>query len=258
MPAAMTTNGEPSRSALRALDVFEAFRDARRPLSLSEVARLTKMPVSTCHGVFKALERRGLLYFGFGRDAYPTRKLFDLAQGINAHDPVALRVEPALAKLRDEVDETVILGVRHGATVLYLLVLESSRAIRYSSQAGEHKPLHSSAIGKVMLGAMPPGELDAWLRSAKLERVTGTTIVSPSRLKADLVASRARGYYSTHGENVSDVMAIATPFRMGTSIFGVAIAGPLLRMAEREGTLGKRLVRAMKTMELDSPSQARR
>ena len=38
-----TMNGESSRSSLRALEVFEAFREARRPLSLSEVARMTDM-----------------------------------------------------------------------------------------------------------------------------------------------------------------------------------------------------------------------
>src|SRR4051812_3474483 len=109
----MANNGEASRSALRALEVFEAFRAARRPLSLSETAKLTSMPVSTCHGVFRALEQRGYLYFGAGRDAYPTRRLWDLAQEINAYDPVALRLEPALTALRNDVDETVILGVRH-------------------------------------------------------------------------------------------------------------------------------------------------
>jgi IclR family acetate operon transcriptional repressor len=245
----MTRNGEASRSALRALEIFEAFRDARRPLSLSEVARLTDMPVSTCHGVFKMLEQRGFLYFGSGRDAYPTRKLWDLAQEINVHDPVALRLEPALTQLRDEVDETVILGVRHIDTVLYLLVLGSSKAIRYSSEAGEHKPLHSSSIGKVLLGAMAPGELDAWLRATPLPKITDRTIVSASRLKMDLAQARARGYYTTHGENVADVMAIAAPLRMGTSTFGVAIAGPLQRLADHEAALGKKLVRALKMLE---------
>ena len=161
----MAANGEASRSSLRALEIFEAFRDARRPLSLSEAARLTDMPVSTCHGVFRALEQRGYLYFGSGRDAYPTRRLWDLAQEVNAHDPVARRLESSLAQLRDDVDETIILGVRHADTVLYLLVLESHQAIRYSSRAGEHKPLHSSAIGKVMLGAMAPADLDALVRT---------------------------------------------------------------------------------------------
>ncbi len=89
-------NGETSRSALRALEIFEAFRGARRPLSLSEAARLANMPVSTCHGVFKALEQRGFLYFDSGRDAYPTRRLWDLAQGINAHDPSPFASSPRL------------------------------------------------------------------------------------------------------------------------------------------------------------------
>ena len=210
---------------------------------------MTDMPVSTCHGVFRALEQRGYLYFGAGREAYPTRRLWDLAQQINASDPVALRLEPALASLRDDVDETVILGVRHGDSVLYLLVLESTKAIRYSSQAGEHKPLHSSAIGKVMLGAMEPEDFDAWARSADLRKVTERTIVSPARLKTEIAEARARGYYVTHGENVSDVVAIAAPLRIGTATFGVAIAGPLQRLADREAAVAKKLVRALKSTE---------
>jgi IclR family transcriptional regulator, acetate operon repressor len=213
------------------------------------VARLTNMPVSTCHGVLKRLEQRGYLYVGPGRDAYPTRRLWDLAQDINLHDPVARRLEPVLTQLRDDVDETVILGVRHGETVLYLLVLESSKAIRYSSRAGEHKPLHSSAIGKVLLGAMPSDKLDAWLHATDLKKVTDRTIVSTPRLKTDLAASRNRGYYMTQGENVSDVMAIAVPLHLGASTFGVAIAGPLQRLSDKEAMFGKKLIRSVKSLE---------
>lgn len=252
----MTRNTDPSRSALRALEIFEAFRDARGPLSISEIARWTNMPVSTCHGVFKALEQRGFVYFGSGRHAYPTRRLLDLAREIDAHDPVARSLEPALMRLRDEVNETVILGVRHGNAVLYLLVCESTQAIRYSSKAGEFKPLHSSAIGKVLLAALGAGELDNWLRGNALQAVTDRTLVSATQLKADLAASRVRGYYATHGENVSDVMAVAAPLRLGTSTstFGVAIAGPLQRLADKEAQLGQKLVRALKSLEISEPS----
>jgi len=57
------------------------------------------------------------------------------------------------------------------------------------------------------------------------------------------------GYYTTHGENVADVMAVAAPLGMGTSTFGVAIAGPLQRLAGHEAALGKKLVRALKMLE---------
>jgi DNA-binding IclR family transcriptional regulator len=244
----MARNGEASRSAIRALELFEAFRAAGRPLSLSEAARLADMPVSTCHGVFKALEQRGYLYFVSGRNAYPTRKLWDLSQDIAVHDPVIARLEPALARLRDEVDETIILGVQHASTALYLLVLESAQPIRYSAQAGERKPLHSSSIGKVLLGSLSTSDLGAWLENVELKRITDRTIVSPSRLKADLTASRARGYYVTRGENVTDVMAIAAPLSIGGSKFGIAVAGPLQRMSDKESAVARKLLRSLKSI----------
>jgi len=64
----------PGRSSLRSLEIFEAFRAARRPLSLSELARITDIPVSTCHGVMRSLEQLGYLLVS-GRDVYPTRRL---------------------------------------------------------------------------------------------------------------------------------------------------------------------------------------
>lgn len=248
MPSMDLPDGS-SRSTLRALEVFEAFRRARRPLSLSELARLAGIPVSTCHGVMRTLEQHGFLYFVAGRDAYPTRRLWDIAEEIREYDPIARLLEPALAALRDEVDETVILGTRQADSVLYLLVLESRQSIRYSSRAGERKPLHSSSIGKAMLGSTPPGKLAEWLAGRRLERVTEHTITRAPALLADLEQSRRRGWYSTHGENVADVMALAAPVRIGTSLLGIAIAGPVHRMQPIEARLARRLVRCIKAIE---------
>ncbi len=247
VPVAPETSA--SRSSLRALEIFEAFRQARRPLSLSELARIADIPVSTCHGVLRALEQRGFLYYVGSRDVYPTRRLWDLADEIRAHDPVARRLEPALAALRDDTDETVILGTRQGDAVLYLLVLESTQSIRYSSRAGERKPLHSSAIGKVMLGAMPSVELDAFLARDELPRVTRQTIVAPPALRRDLEAARERGWTATRGENVADVMAVAAPLRIGGRTLGVAIAGPIHRMQPAEDTLAAKLMHCIRTLE---------
>lgn len=246
--AAESTAGS-SRSTMRPLDVFEAFRHAKRPLSLSELARLTDIPVSTCHGVMRTLEQNGFLYFVSGRDAYPTRRLWDLADEIREHDPVARLLEPELAALRDDVDETVILGTRQGDAVLYLLVLESRQSIRYSSRAGERKPLHSSSIGKAMLGSLPPEQLHAWLGGQRLPRVTEHTIVRAQALVADLERGRKRGWYATRGENVADVMAVAAPVRLGSTVLGVAVAGPMHRMQAVEAKMGRRLAQCVKRLE---------
>jgi DNA-binding IclR family transcriptional regulator len=244
-------NEDPNRSALRAFQIFGAFRDAGRPLSLSEIARLAKLPVSTCHGVLKTLERSGFLYFVSPRDCYPTRKLFDLTIEINAKDPITRRLEPALTALRDDLNETIILGLRQDTSVIYLLVLESAQAIRYSSRAGEQKPLHSSAIGKVILGSMSIGDLDRWFATTRLEKITDETITSEARLKAHLSECRGRGYYATYGENVSDVMGLAAPLRIGNTVFGVAVAGPIQRMLDKETDVKAKLLEVLGKLEMN-------
>src|SRR3546814_539311 len=108
------------------------------------MSRLAKIPMSTCHSVVKSLEQNGFLYFISSREAYPTRRLWDLANQINKNDPVATQLAPLLGALRDKTGETVILGIRQGDQAVYLLVVESNQTIRYSSSVGEFKPLHSS------------------------------------------------------------------------------------------------------------------
>jgi DNA-binding IclR family transcriptional regulator len=239
-------------AAARTLDLLEAFRVARRPLSLSELARLARVPVSTCHGLVRTLEHKGFLYFPSQREAYPTRKLLEMGREIEANDPIAARLTPALEALRDVTGETVILGMRQDNAVIYLLILDSPQIVRYTARAGEFKPLHSSSIGKALLGAMPGTALDDWLRGNELPRVTQHTITSPRRLKRDIEESRARGYYLTRGENVVDVMAIAAPLGAAAGVFGIAIAGPLHRMEAVERTHAAHLQQAIRAIEEQS------
>lgn len=240
---------EPVPAAARTLDLLETFRGARRPLSLSELARLTRIPVSTCHALVRTLEQRGFLYYPSQREAYPTRKLLELARDLDANDPVIARLAPALASLRDATQETVIVGMRQDDSALYLLVLDSPHIVRYTARAGEFKPLHSSSIGKSFLGLMADEALDSWLRSHTLSRVTPNTVVSARALKRNLQESRARGYYMTRGENVADVMAVAAPVKAGSVQLAVAIAGPLHRMEAHEHKHVERLLAAVREIE---------
>jgi len=246
------TSAAQNRPAIRARGVFEAFRTARRPLPLSELAQRTGIPVSTCHGVMRALASHGWLHYVNARDAYPMPRLRDTADEIRANDPVVRRLEPALAALRDETDETdetVVVGARQGGSVTCLPVLEGRQAIRYSARAGERKPLHSSSIGKALLGELAPDALDAWLREQPLERITANTITSAKRLRADLDAGRQRGWFATRGENVADVMAVSAALRGFGAPLGVAVAGPVHRMQGREAATAKRLVACLRRLE---------
>lgn len=226
----MISNGDV-KTAGRTLDLFEAFQAIKKPISLSELASHIGAPVSSCHGLVRTLRNRGYLYSVSGRNQlYPTKRLLNVATVIAAHDPLLEQLGPILTNLRDETSETVILGKRQDDMVVYLEVVEGLHTIRYAAQPGRRVPLHSSAIGKAMLGCLDQTALEKLCSSLTLTRHTSRTITDPNVLVADVAASRERGYFITRGENVEEVMAVAAIVRTGADSFGIALAGPLARL----------------------------
>jgi len=215
----------------RLLDILEAFDKAQKPLSLTDLAEMTSIPKSTAHAIVGTLTSRGYLYsLTRPRALYPTRRFFDLARAIHERDPFVERVIPMLERLRDTSRETVILGKRQGDAVIYLQVLESPNPIRYSANPGEFKPLHSSAIGKALIGSLKEPDMRALLAGRPLPAATVDTLTDEEALIDDILQSRRRGYFLTRGENVPDVWAVSAFLSIHSETLAVAIAGPRHRM----------------------------
>src|SRR5688500_2352238 len=101
---------DPVKTAARTLDLFEAFAEARTPMTLTEIAARIDSPVSSCHALMRTLQARGYLYvLSQRRRCYPTRRLLDIAAAIAGHDPIVEKLRPAMEALRDRTGETVIL-----------------------------------------------------------------------------------------------------------------------------------------------------
>lgn len=227
----------------RVIDIFEAFQTSQRPLSLTELAETIGIPKSTCHAIVSTLTARGYLYtLSRPRALYPTKRMFDVARDIFEKDPFIEHATPMLERLRDATRETIILGKRQGESVIYLQVIEGLHAIRYSAKPGEFKPLHSSSIGKALLGSLKEAELRTWLDGRQLASITSATKTNPETVIQDILDSRKIGYFVTRGENVSDVWAVATFFTINNETLAVAVAGPRHRIEGNVAECAKLLV----------------
>lgn len=219
------------KSAERTLDLFEAFAATRKSLSLSELARLMNMPVSTCFGLVRTLESRGYVYAIKPRSGfYPTKRLLDMARVISDNDPLLERVEPVLKELRDKTGETITFAKRQGNRIIYLDVFESPQLIRYSAHIGEFRSLYTSSAGKAILGSIDEAERREILAGVKLRRYNANSLVSQRDLEADIQLSAKRGWYANMGEIVEDLMAVAIPLKLNDDWYGVSIIGPIYRM----------------------------
>ena len=158
---------------------------------------------------------------------------------------------PRLEALRDQTQETAILGKEQSGRVIYLAVLDGPQNIRYTARPGDLKPLHSSSIGKTLLATMKPRSRADVLAKLPLEAMTDATITDRTRLTEEIEHSAARGYSVTRGENVTDVMAVAMPVKFAGDIYGIAVAGPMHRMAEQIADHQHRLADICKQIQGD-------
>jgi DNA-binding IclR family transcriptional regulator len=247
-----------SKIVERTLDMLELFAEEKRPMSLSDISRLMKIPVSSCHDVLQAMQARGYLYELAPRAGYyPTGRLQMLAAIFAENDPVAARAELLLRSLRDELDETVLLSKVAGLQASYLLVFEASHPLRFMVKVGEPaRSLHATSAGKALLGSLPPRALDQALETMKLTRFTVATRTTRKSLREDLMLSRQRGWYLNQGESLDGVTTVSVPFRWNGAVYIVTVAGPTTRLGKRLDRATALLVRCCTTLEMRQKAAA--
>jgi DNA-binding IclR family transcriptional regulator len=237
-------------AAERALRIFEAFERAGQPLTLSKLAEEIDAPISSCHNLIHTLMGGGYIFtLEAQRSFYPTRKLWNLAQAIASRDPLLDRILPTAEYLRDVTSETVVVGKRQDQTAIYLLVLEGLHTIRYVAQPGRTLPLHTSAVGKALVSTLNDADFNRWLDRDRLDQITGQSIINKTELRREIRSGKAQGYFTTHGENVADVGAIAVPISVGGETLAIAVAGPVERMSARQDDFVNKLHSAVRDLE---------
>ncbi|MGA2549422.1 MAG: IclR family transcriptional regulator [Burkholderiaceae bacterium] len=235
-----------SKIVERTLDIFEVFAAQKRPLSVTDLARLLDIPTSSCHDVIRALQNRGYAYeTGPRAGFYPTRRMYDLCEVIAANDSVVQRARVLLEGIRDELQETVCLASANGLRVVYLLVLEPAQPLRFSVRVGsEIRSVYATSAGKAVLGSLDDRELEDTLASLHLKRFTRKTIISRSRLLEDIREATARGWFLNQEESLPGVVTISRLFLSGNSPYVITVAGPTERMQAKLERAAQSIVRA--------------
>lgn len=239
------TKPEPAsvKAAARTFDLLEAFAVERRALSLSQLAKLLNVPVSSCHQLVGTLEARGYLYtVGRRRQIYPTGKILGIARAIVAHDPWMIHAVPQLQELRTQTRETVLLGKRQGRHVIYLMVEEGTEAIRFTASVGDRKPLHLSSLGMALLGSLGDHQRDELLAEMEERYRTTTFALNEATVTRELAIGRERGWYVLQGGREFDVMAIGISFEISGESFAIGVAGPLQRVVPAKGSFAAALL----------------
>lgn len=220
-----------SQSLERALLLVEEL--AGGPKRLGELAEVLGTHKSTVLRTLQTLEKYGWVrregeipVFSLGLH------LVELSSSILEDLDIRRVARPQLDRLGTATGETVHLGVRDGAEMVYLDKVESVHPVRMYSRIGARAPLHCTGVGKVLLAYTP---VEEWPH-LELRRFTQRTIVTHEDLVAASAEIRRRGWGWDEQEHEETVRCIAAPvFGPRQEILAaVSLSVPTSRLSSRQ------------------------
>jgi len=190
------------KSADRTISILE-YLAAAKEASFAAIVRELGLPNSSGHQLLQTVLNRGYIEFDSRKRTFRLGyRLWEVAQAyVPAQDIVSL-AQPLMDELRETTKETVQLATLDGLETLYLAIAESPHPMKLVSSVGARLGAHATALGKVLMAALPDDELERRLRDAKLTRFTNRTITDRAKLEAELLRIRSRGYGEDNEEYV--------------------------------------------------------
>ncbi len=200
-----------SQSLDRALTLLTSIaQDAR---TLDDLADEIGVHKSTVLRLLRTLEQHHFVRREGARHYRLGSAMFDLAnQALDSFD-VRRSAHPALAALNARTGHTVHLASYEDGEVVYIDKFEGRHSVRMYSRIGKRAPLHCTAVGKVLVAAMPAARREEIAQSIEYAVRTPNTITTAAEYLAELERVAERGYAVDNAEHEDFIHCIAAPVR---------------------------------------------
>lgn len=221
------------KSLDRAMEVFEHLSTTQGQ-TLSAVAEDLDQSPATIYRILVTLEGRGLVEFDPAAQVWHIgARAFVIGARYLRRTSLVDRARPILRRLMEATGETANLGIARDTHVLFVSQVETHASIRAFFPPGTLSPMHASGIGKALLAQMSDDRLSRIFATAPLDRFTGRTLTEPSSLRADLEATRERGFAIDDEEKNEGMRCIAAPVfdLSGEAVAGLSVSGPISRVS---------------------------
>jgi IclR family transcriptional regulator, pca regulon regulatory protein len=199
-------------SLARGLAVIRAFGADAPQLTMSDVAKRTGLSRATVRRFLHTLVELG--YVGLEGRSYALRpRILELGYAFLSSMPLWDIVQPTLQDVSSRLRVTCSAGLLDGHEVVYVARAGRPEPVAVSFGVGSRLPAFHTAMGRVMLAALPVAERRARLEKADLRAYTPLTMTDPEQLMAELDAVADRGWSIVDREYEPGLIALAVPVR---------------------------------------------
>lgn len=199
-------------SLAKGVKVLSAFDYNKKELSVLEISKITGIHRTTVHRSIFTLEKEGFVEKNETTGKYRLGlKLFELGNMVAANMDIRHRARAHIEKLAETCEIAVHLVVRDGWEAIYIDKVEPPKGIIRYSRVGKRVPLYCTAVGKILLGAIPDEEIIKVLSKSEFNKLTPNTIDNLYELLKEVQKARDLGYALDLEELELGLNCIAVP-----------------------------------------------
>jgi len=194
----------------RGLELLQVCGSSETGLSLAQIAQRS--------GLSRGTVRRFLLTLGAlgyvacdGRLYCLTPKVLALGNAYLSSTPLPRVARPFLERISRQLNASCSLSILDGAEIVYVSRVQTGRIMAVDLGVGSRLPAAATAMGRVLLAALPPDALDTWMRETPLEAYTERTVTDPDTFAALLGRVGRQGYCVVDQELEPGLRSIAVP-----------------------------------------------
>ncbi|MBZ3905476.1 IclR family transcriptional regulator domain-containing protein [Streptomyces griseiscabiei] len=198
----------------RGLDVIAAFAPQRPVMSLAEMAAATGLARPTVRRILLTLEELGYVRVS-DKGFTLTPRVLDL--GVACVGSLGLWdvARPHMERLVERTRESCSIAQLDGSDIVYVARVAVPKIVTLSVQIGTRFPALQTSLGKVLLAALEPEELEKVLREPTRSGLTPLWRPGPEERDEVLREVRARGWALADEDLALGIRSVAVPLRDG-------------------------------------------
>jgi DNA-binding IclR family transcriptional regulator len=215
----------------RTFQILETLASVVDGCGVSELSRELGLAKSTTFNILTSLEQLGYIYRADGK-FHLGLKLYSLSSVVVENMDLRRVAAPILKGLVESTGETANLGIIQGNEAIYIDCLMGPHPVTVHTWPGKRLPLHSTALGKVLLAWLPTNEMTAVLLQENMSALTPSTITTIESFMAQLDEVRDKGYSVDDEEDAIGMRCIGAPVfdHSGRVVAAISLTAPAQRL----------------------------
>jgi IclR family transcriptional regulator, KDG regulon repressor len=220
----------------RAFAILEEIASRREGIGLADLSKRVGLHNSTTFHLAKTLVSLGYVRQEKESKRYRVgRPLFALAASALDEIEMVSLATPILEELSAKTGESGHFAVRMGDAVVVIARTSGPGAFQLTERVGVVRPAHCTALGKVILAALRPDQLERFLERVELKPSTEKSITEVPKLMREIDEVRRTGVAFDDGEFNLEVRCVAVPVQdfTGQTVGALGISGPIWRLSNQ-------------------------